>query len=78
MNDKMRLLQEIYDLSGGYNLGELLAIYESNHKYRMELKYKNIYKSDNIIIVEVIDKITECPFELYFCEEEKKLKILES
>lgn len=76
MKEKMNLLQEIYDKSGGYNLGELLSIFESESHAPLKLRYKEIYKKDDTIIIQVFDKNSESYFEVYYCEIEHKLKLL--
>ncbi len=72
----MDLLQEIYDLSEGHNLAELISLYELESNFLMDLKYRRIYKLDKKIVIVVFDKMSDCSFELYFCENEKKLKLL--
>lgn len=71
---KMDIINELYEKSG-FNVAELLQEFEENYQYNIRLVYKNIYKQNNLIIINVIDEITECPFELKFNEKTKKLEI---
>jgi hypothetical protein len=73
---KEELLKKVYEMSGGANLADLILEYELNSKFPLELTYKNVCVNDNNeIIVEVFDKITECPFKLKFNEQTTQLEM---
>ncbi len=70
MEKKMDIISEIYLMTGGKNIANLINEFETNYKYNIRLKYIDVYKdNDGLIIIKVIDEITECPFELKFNED---------
>lgn len=70
MEKKMDIISEIYLMTGGKNIANLINEFETNYKYDIRLKYIDAYKdNDGLIIIKVIDEITECPFELKFNED---------
>lgn len=70
MENKMDIISEIYLMTGGKNIANLINEFETNYKYDIRLKYIDVYKdNDGLIIIKVIDEITECPFELKFNED---------
>lgn len=75
MEKKMDIISEIYLMTGGKNIANLINEFETNYKYNIRLKYIDVYKdNDGLIIIKVIDEITECPFELKFNEDLGKLE----
>lgn len=75
MNEKEKLLNELFNLSQGKNVADLIIEFEINFMYNTKLKYKDIYKIDDNIIIKVYDEISECPFELVFNKEKKLLEV---
>lgn len=70
MENKMDIISEIYLMTGGKNIANLINEFETNYKYDIRLKYIDVYKdNDGLIIIKAIDEITECPFELKFNED---------
>lgn len=70
MEKKMDIISEIYLMTGGKNIANLINEFETNYKYNIRLKYIDVYKdNDGLIIIKVIDEITECPVELKFNED---------
>lgn len=74
MRDKDLILNEIFKLTG-HNLTELLIGFEVKNP-NLKLKYKNIYKDNNKIIVVVFDENSECQFELYFNPDNLELEFV--
>lgn len=76
MENKMNIISKIYEITDGKNIADLINEFETNYKYNINLKYIDVYKDcDGVIIIKVIDEITECPFELKFNEDLGKLEI---
>lgn len=69
------LLNELFVLSKGRNAADLIYEFEQNYPYNISLKFKGIYKKDNLILIKVFDKITECPFELFYDSKSDRLEI---
>lgn len=69
------IVNEIFEKTGGQNVADLISEFENNYKFNIELKYKDIYKKNDKIIIKVYDNVTESPFELYYDENTNKLKI---
>lgn len=69
------LLNELFVLSKGRNVAELISEFEQNYTYNILLEFKGIYKKDNLILIKVFDKITECLFELFYDSESDCLEV---
>lgn len=76
MKNKMEIINEIYEMTGGKNIADLINDFEIDYKYNIKLKYIDVYRTnDNLIIIKVIDEVTECPFELKLNEDSGKLEV---
>lgn len=68
------LLNEVLKLTG-YSVSNLIKKFEG-YNTRLSLRFKSIYKENDKIIIQVIDDISKCPFELFLNEDTLKLEMM--
>lgn len=68
------LLNETFKLTEK-SVSELIKEFEGSNT-RLSLRFKSMYKDNDRIIIQVIDDISKCPFELFLNEDTLKLEMI--